>query len=53
LTVGAPPVQVLFDRVGAAGQSKLRDTLGEIVEKRFGSGPIATTNVATVAVGST
>lgn len=52
LTAGAPPLKVLFDRIGAAGERQLLDTLGEIVEERFGSGPITTTNVATVAVGS-
>lgn len=51
LTCGAPPVQMLFDRVGAEGKDKLHDTLGGIVEKRFGSGPIRLTNVATVGTG--
>lgn len=51
-TVGSPAVQVLFDRVGARGERRLRDALREIVEERFGTGPITTTNVATVAVGS-
>lgn len=52
LTVGAPPVQALFDRIGEPGQRQLRDTLSEIVAERFGDGPIQMTNVATVAVGS-
>jgi SAM-dependent methyltransferase len=52
LTVGAPPVKVLLDRIGAAGERQLRETLAEIVEDRFGGGPIITTNVATVGVGS-
>jgi SAM-dependent methyltransferase len=52
LTVGAPSVQVLFDRVGVAGQHQLRIVLEEIVEERFGNGPITTTNVAAVAVGT-
>lgn len=51
LTCGAPPVQMLFDRVGPAGKTKLHDTLGEIVEQRFGTGPIRMTNVATVGSG--
>jgi len=51
-TVGAPPVQVLLDRVGADGKSRLRDALAELVEKRFGSGPIRTTNQATVGHGT-
>ena len=52
LTVGAPPVQMLFDRVGPSGQDRLRDRLHEIVEERFGGGPITMTNVATVGSGS-
>lgn len=51
LTCGAPPVQMLFDRVGPAGKTKLHDTLGGIVEERFGAGPIRLTNVATVGCG--
>jgi len=51
LTVGAPPVQVLFDRVGPAGRERLCDKLREIVERRFGSGPIKLTNVATLGCG--
>jgi SAM-dependent methyltransferase len=52
LTVGAPPVKALFDRVGAEGARRLRDTLREIVEERFGRGQITVTNVATVSLGS-
>lgn len=51
LTSGAPPVQMLFDRVGTEGKDKLRDTLAGIIEDRFGSGPIRLTNVATVGCG--
>jgi len=51
LTSGAPPVQMLFDRVGPQGKGKVRDTLAGIIEKRFGSGPIHLTNVATVGSG--
>ena len=51
LTCGAPPVQMLFDRVGPAGKNKLHDTLAGIVEQRFGTGPIRLTNVATVGSG--
>ncbi len=51
LTVGAPPVRVLFDRIGADGRDRLRDVLAEITEKRFGSGPIRLTNAATVGHG--
>lgn len=52
LTVGAPPVQVLFDRVGPSGKERLRQQLREIVDERFGAGPIRLTNVATVGSGS-
>jgi len=51
LTVGAPPVQVLLDRIGPDGRDRLRDVLGRIVEQRFGSGAIRLTNAATVGVG--
>lgn len=51
LTCGAPPVQMLFDRVGPAGKNKLHDTLGGIIEQRFGASPIRLTNVATVGCG--
>ncbi len=51
LTCGAPPVQMLFDRVGLAGKQKLHDTLAGMVEQRFGAGPIRLTNVATVGCG--
>ena len=51
LTVGAPPVQALFDRIGPTGPTRLRDSLAEIIDQRFGSGPITTTNVATLATG--
>ena len=51
LTSGAPPVQILLDRVGTAGEERLRESLEEIVERRFGGGPIRLTNVATVGQG--
>jgi len=51
LTSGAPPVQMLFNRVGPEGKGKLRDSLAGIIENRFGSGPIRLTNVATVGSG--
>jgi SAM-dependent methyltransferase len=52
LTAGAPPVQVLFEKIGPSGQRRLRDSLAEIVEDRFGSGPITLRNVATVGSGT-
>lgn len=52
LTAGAPPVQVLIDRIGPSGKDRLRDKLYEIVEARFGGGPITITNVATLGSGS-
>ena len=52
LTVGAPPVQVLFDRIGPSGKERLRDHLHEITNERFGNGPIKMTNVATLGSGS-
>lgn len=52
LTVGAPPVQALFDRIGSSGQERLREHLHDIVRERFGDGPITTTNVATLGSGT-
>ena len=52
LTTGAPPIKLLFDRIGAEGKDKLHDTLNEMLEKRFGNGPIILTNTATIGVGS-
>ncbi|MFV1988375.1 MAG: class I SAM-dependent methyltransferase [Gemmatimonadota bacterium] len=51
VTSGAPPIQVLMDRIGLAGEERLRDTLRGIVEERFGDGPIRLANVATVGTG--
>lgn len=52
MTVGAPPVKLLFDQVGSEGKDKVRDALAEIVNARFGSGPIIVNNSATVGVGT-
>lgn len=52
LTVGAPPVQMLFDRVGADGEERVREALATIVEERFGSGPVRITNAATLGSGT-
>ena len=49
LTVGAPPVRILFDRVGEGGRQRFRETLAELVEQRYGSGEIRTVNTALVA----
>ena len=51
LTVGAPPVQMLLDRVGDEGRNRLRDGLRKLIDQRFGEGPIRTTNVATIGSG--
>ena len=51
LTIGAPPVQILFDRVGPSGRDRLRERLAEMVDERFGQGPISLTNVATLGRG--
>jgi len=52
VTTGAPPVKMLLEQAGAAGRTRLQDTLGRIVEQRFGGGPIQMTNVATVGRGN-
>ena len=52
LTVGAPPIKLIFDKVGADGEDRLRDTLANIIEKRFGSGPVSVSNSATIGSGN-
>jgi SAM-dependent methyltransferase len=52
MTAGAPPVQVLFDQVGPAGERRIEHCLREIVRERFGEGPITCTNAATVGTGT-
>jgi SAM-dependent methyltransferase len=52
MTAGAPPVQALFDQVGPAGKERIRDHLREIVDQRFGRGPISVRNVATLGSGT-
>ena len=52
LTVGAPPIKLIFDKVGADGEDRLRDTLANIIEKRYGSGPISISNAATIGRGN-
>jgi len=51
MTTGAPPVRMLFDRVGPAGKKKVREALDQIVEERYAGGPFALTNVATLGFG--
>jgi ubiquinone/menaquinone biosynthesis C-methylase UbiE len=52
LTVGAPPVKILFDQVGEDGIGRIHDALVEIIKEQFGNGPISVTNVATVGYGN-
>lgn len=51
-TAGAPPVQVLLDRVGPEGKQRVREALAAIIEDRFGSGGIRVRNVATIGCGT-
>lgn len=52
MTSGAPPVQVLLDKVGPDGAARMRHHLGKILSERFGDGPIRMRNVATIGVGT-
>ncbi|MBD3628007.1 hypothetical protein [Cyclobacterium sp.] len=52
LTTGAPPVKMLFQKVGSDGINKVRDALAEIVNEKYGKGTITLRNTATVGVGS-
>jgi len=51
MTVGAPPVQVLFDRIGTEGRDRIHDAMEQIVDERYGEGPFRLTNVATLGWG--
>lgn len=51
LTVGAPPIQKIFDQVGADGKDRIHDALANIIDRRFGNGPISITNTATFGRG--
>lgn len=51
LTSGAPPIQVLFDRVGPAGKEKLEGSVRAVVRERYGDGPFTITNTATIGSG--
>jgi len=52
LTIGAPPVKILFDQVGDEGIVRIREAMFEIIDKRYGSEPISLTNVATMGYGN-
>lgn len=49
---GAPPMRVLFDKVGEEGKMKVKQALQEIVKERFGDGPVRISNSATVGIGT-
>jgi SAM-dependent methyltransferase len=51
LTVGAPPIKMIFDKVGGDGINRIHDSLAHIIEKRYGSGPISLSNAATIGSG--
>lgn len=51
LTVGAPPIKILLDKVGADGKHRIHDALAGIIQKQFGSGPISMSNSATIGSG--
>lgn len=51
MTSGAPPVQMILDRIGADGAQLLKTKLAEVVTERFGDGPVRVTNVATLGCG--
>jgi SAM-dependent methyltransferase len=52
LTIGAPPIKMLFDQIGDEGKDRVCDALAEIVNERFGNGMIQVNNTATVGVGT-
>lgn len=52
LTIGAPPVRLLIDKVGDEGLERIHDALSELVNERFGAGPLTFVNTATVGCGN-
>jgi len=52
LTAGAPPIEMVFNKIGEDGKDRVHDALVDIIEKRFGSGPISVSNAATIGSGS-
>ena len=52
LTVGALPIKMIFDKVGAEGKDRIRDALASIIEKRYGNSPISISNEATIGNGN-
>jgi len=50
-TVGAPPVEFLFSKIGPEGEVKVKEALKGIVSEKFGDGPVTLSNTATVAYG--
>lgn len=51
LTAGAPPVQVMLDRIGEAGRGVLEDAVRALIDERWAKGPIRLANTATVGSG--
>ena len=51
ITSGAPPVKMLFDKIGPEAQGQVQQALKEIVNERFSHGPITLSNTATVGYG--
>ena len=51
LTAGAPPIKRIFDNVGADGKIRIHDALADIIERRYGSGPVSMSNAATMGSG--
>ncbi|WNJ18795.1 class I SAM-dependent methyltransferase [Pontibacter sp. G13] len=52
LTVGAPPVKMLFNQIGEEGKGEVHDALMEILKERYGNGRITLSNTATYATGN-
>jgi SAM-dependent methyltransferase len=52
LTSGAPPVKMLFDKIGERGKASVHEALHDIIKSRFGNGPVIAVNTATVGVGT-
>ena len=52
MSIGAPPVKMLFDQLSNEGKRKVKDSFAGIINNRFGNGPISINNTATFGIGT-
>ena len=52
LTIGAPPVRLLFDQVGEEKKEDVREALKTIMEEKYGTSNYSLNNTATLGIAS-